>query len=848
MAVELATAYISLVPSFKGVEAALASGLGGPAALAGDKAGADASGRFASKFGSGLGGLGKVVAAAVPVAAVAAIGVAAFKIGADFDEASDKIRVATGATGKDLDSLNGTFKSTFASIPTTMGAASDAVSQLRQRLGLTGQPLGDLSKQVLELSRVTKTDLGTNIEASSAVLTNWGVKVKDQGARLDELFRTSQATGVGVAELAQAMAKTGSPLRQAGLNFEQSAALLGLFSKAGIEVGAIMPALSKSIAKAAKDGKSAGQVFQDTFNAIRKAPTDTAAAAAAIDVFGARAGPNLAGLIRQGKLSYQDLAKTIASGKDTIVGAAKDTNDLSENWQIFKNKALVAIEPVASRVFSGLSSGMVALTALADRLAPAFSQLFDSLFKGDFHGGGPFSEDSKLISVIFDIRDALGFASDAVKLFIGSFTGKGADVDLGGATNSIIQFGATARQVFDALQPLFDFIQANLKPILIGLGIAVALLISPFFTLGAALVFAYIRFKPFRDVVNATLQGIVAGIGFLVDQTTAFVDFWVRIWPQVSEAVGHVIVAIRDIVTPFLLALRFLWRAVGDDILNIVQRVFNAILGVIDGVLTVIRGIIQTVLALINGDWGKAWDGIRLIFAGFWDAMFALVAGQLGIIVSLLGAAWSIIAGTVRNAWSGILNFIKDILAQLVGQVTGVAGLILTGWRIGWETIRDVALGQLRSVIDAIEGIVGTVTGLGGRLARAAVGMWDGLRSAFREAINWIIDHWNALEFKLPSFKAFGVEVGGFTLGVPDIQPLPSFDIGGIVPGPIGAPQLAVVHGGEFITPVGQSLAQRAGIVVENLHVVEPGATADEIVDNMGRRLGWHLSVAARVS
>ena len=37
--------------------------------------------------------------------------------------------------------------------------------------------------------------------------------------------------------------------------------------------------------------------------------------------------------------------------------------------------------------------------------------------------------------------------------------------------------------------------------------------------------------------------------------------------------------------------------------------------------MNVIRGIIQVVTALIHGDWGKAWNGIKLIFSGAWKAI-----------------------------------------------------------------------------------------------------------------------------------------------------------------------------------------------------------------------------------
>lgn len=41
------------------------------------------------------------------------------------------------------------------------------------------------------------------------------------------------------------------------------------------------------------------------------------------------------------------------------------------------------------------------------------------------------------------------------------------------------------------------------------------------------------------------------------------------------------------------------------------------------------------------------------------------------------------------------------------------------------------------------------------------------------------------------------------SLGLPSSYTLPSFDVGGTVPGPVGAPMVAVVHGGEYIIPNG---------------------------------------------
>jgi hypothetical protein len=92
------------------------------------------------------------------------------------------------------------------------------------------------------------------------------------------------------------------------------------------------------------------------------------------------------------------------------------------------------------------------------------------------------------------------------------------------------------------------------------------------------------------------------------------------------------------------------------------------------------------------------------------------------------------------------------------------------------------------------------------RITTAASGMWDGIKYAFKGAINWIIDKWNGLEFKIPGFSVFGVDVGGFTLGLPDI---PRLHTGGEFRSPVpGGEGLALLRDREHVlTP--EQMAQR---------------------------------------
>lgn len=734
-------ATLQVIPSFKGASAALAGGVAAPATAAGAKAG----GLFAGSMGTAL-------KAAAPVALVAGVGAGLFKLGSEFQDAFKTIRVATGETGGALEGLEGSFKKVLATRPDSFDSVSTAIAKLNVGLGLTGAPLEELSTQVLRLSGITKTDLGTNLESVTTLFNAFGVKAGEQGGKLDELFRASQATGVSVAELASTMASGGSLLKTAGLDFGQSAALLGLLGKSGVSTTSVMAPLSKAIASAAKSGKTAGDVFAETFDAIRTAPDATSAAGAAIDVFGARAGPKLAGLIREGKLSYEELAATIASGSDTIASAGKDTSTLSGKFKVLKNAVAVALQPIATKLFDTLNS-------LAAKALP------------------------HVTAAVAVFGEAVSKGVAAIEPFFKTLT-TGFTEDEG---TPLEKFALTIRNtLLPALQKVGDFIKGNLKPILVALGVTLAAIIGPIlvaiagFFLGlispvalvvGALVLLYTRFQVVRDVVAAVVDFFVGTVApavatfatFVADQFGALVA-WVQLhWAAIQEAISHVVAVITEVISVAVAAISEVWHVWGDDLLRVAGAIFAQIQNVVTTAIDIIRGVIEVALALINGDWGKAWDGIKAIVA----------------------TAWDFITGTIRNA---------------------------------------------------IDGILGLIGGIGNTVASIAGGMFDGIKSAFVGAINFVIDAWNGLEFKIPGFDppGPGPKFGGFTLGVPNI---PRLHGGGLFRAPPGQSEgFALLSDREIVTTPSQSAGAFGGGDLIAQVLLDGRVVAESVYKNFRRR------------
>lgn len=309
-----------------------------------------------------------------PILAAGAAGVA---LGGEIDDAFDKIRIQTGATGSALAGLEADFEAVARSGPDGFDQISTTVLEFNRRLDLTGKPLQDLSRQVLDLSRITGTDLTTNIENAAGALKAFDVPAAAYGKSLDFVFKTSQQTGVKIDELMAGLQSNAPILRTFGLGFEESAALMGTMQKAGLDVDTAMTGLKRAFKKFANEGvKDPNKALGELMTKIKNAPNEVAAGKIGFDYFG-KSGGALAVSIRRGKVSYEELLKSIRGSKDTIRGAAGETDDWDVKLKMLWNNIKLDLKPVLLKLFDSLNKMIPTIKAIADR----FVGLIDAITK-----------------------------------------------------------------------------------------------------------------------------------------------------------------------------------------------------------------------------------------------------------------------------------------------------------------------------------------------------------------------------------------------------------------------------------------------------------------------------------
>lgn len=299
------------------------------------------SSKAAEGFNARVTGVGRSLSRTLTpaAAAVAAVGAAAF---ADWDAGLDKIRVQTGATGDRLKQFEGVMKAVGGSSTQSLAQVGQTIGELNQRLGLTGKPLAEVSKRFLELDRI---GIPASVENVTRVFGDWSVKTKQQAAVMDELFRASQGSGVSIDDLSSSVVRFGAPLRQMGFGLAQATALVGKFEKEGVNTNLVMGSMRIALGRLAQAGKEPVKAFQETVAQIRQTGSVANANRKAIELFGARAGPDMAAAIREGRFEIGKLFAQVTKGRDSISKASQDTLDWGDRLQMLKNRVVGTVGP-----------------------------------------------------------------------------------------------------------------------------------------------------------------------------------------------------------------------------------------------------------------------------------------------------------------------------------------------------------------------------------------------------------------------------------------------------------------------------------------------------------------------
>jgi phage-related minor tail protein len=524
-----------------------------------------------------FGNLAAVAKASALVIGAALIGMAAAatKMATSYKAGVDEIRAGTGATGKALDELVAVYDRAVKRVPDDLQTVGKVIADLNTRTGATGKVLEDLAVNLLDFSRITKTDVNANVRDATRLFGDWSIKTEDQAGTLDKVFRASQATGIGVSNLMERVVDFGSPMRLLGFSFEESIALLSKWEKEGVNTETALAGLKYGVKTLASDGVKAADMGTELKARIEAIGKSADPVGLAIRTFGLRAGPDLAAAILEGRFATQDLIDTIVNGSDTIAAATADTRDFGDLWGQVTNSISVAVGerlmPVLTAMLAWLTDNLPAIEATVDAAFAALGAAIDWFTANVIP---PLAAAFEVVAT--DVVPAFGQVIDWLV------------TNILPPLQSILQ--TWAENVLPALQRAFAFVQGWIAD----------------------------NWPTIEKVIGQVAGAVKTAVDVIAAVFKAVMPVITKVADVVFPLLGAAATVLLGVISVVFDAIGVVWNAAWDVATAVTKGIGDAfenlrrgIKAVWDGIAAIIRGAINTVIDAVNG-MIRAINGIQI--------------------------------------------------------------------------------------------------------------------------------------------------------------------------------------------------------------------------------------------
>src|SRR5690625_11624 len=478
-------------------------------------------------------------------APIVALGGVAFAAANDIDKAFNTIAISSGAVGKDLEDLEDTFLDVFGSVSNGADETANALANLNTLTGATDDTLADLTKNVLDVSRMMGEDGASNAQIYGQAMKQWQIPANEGTRELDNLYKITQDYGVGLGQVSNQLTSYGAILNNAGFEMSESAHLFAILESQGLSVSRIMPALNGAFRNWAEEGKNSREEFQKVIATIKETEDSQEALAIATEVFGAQGAQRLMTAIRNDSLpALEDLNALFEDSEGLIQSTSEETKTIGERFSELKNQAQIGLQPLGEILITLAEQALPPLIEQVQRFANWMQNL-----------------DPKVLQI------AVGIA--AVLAVMGPLL-----VIVGKVIPMVTSFG----KVLGLLA----------SPV----GIVVAAIAG----LTAGIIYLWNTNEGFRDAVIAIWEFIketaVAIFGFIQEFWNEWgediIEFFQATWDIISEIFSAVFEVIQELVMTVFTFIQAFWDEWGETITEFFTTVWEVIETVFTTVIEVI--------------------------------------------------------------------------------------------------------------------------------------------------------------------------------------------------------------------------------------------------------------------
>ena len=773
MATELASAYVQIIPSAKGISGKLSQIMDGEA----DSAGKSSGNKFSQAFGGMLKGAGVMAASAVGAAttAVGALGKAAISAGSEYESAFAQVETIMDSSVVSTEDMSNAIQDLSSSMGISASELSNTVYNAISATGDTANAVS-LAGQASKLATAGFTDTGSALSVLTTAMNAYGLSAEEASNISDSLIAVQNLGVTTVSELSASMGKAIASASAYNVNLSNLESAYVSLTKGGINTAESTTYISSMLKELGSDGskvsdiimEETGKSFADLMNegktlgdvlGVLNESVDGDATALMNLWSSAEAGKASNAILTQGLDQFNDNLKSISESAGITQTAYETMADtLEHKTDVFKTLGTNLL----TSVYSGMEGELGSFVDFGNEALQAISDGFESGgISGAITALGTVISDAvsmiaekapEIVNVGMSLLQALG---DGLMSNIDVILDAAGQVVMSLLDGMVSATDGNGGQLFKVIEKIVGFLKEN-APAIINAGMAI--ITNLIAGIGQSLP---TLIPTVAQVLVQIIEGIIQNIPMLIE---AGVQVIVGLIEGITQALPILIDALPTVITgiinALLQAIPVLIQGAIQLVNGLVQAMPQIIPALIEAAPQILTGIIGALVSnapmLVDafiqlfGAVGSAWGDISMMLiqsipqsfveiANAFMALGPILVDTFNQIMTMVGPTFSQLGVEAQTAWAAIQSAFANVGEWFRQKFTTASN----GVKTAFNNVKSFFQNLWKSIQQVFSDAVSKFTSIGSNIAKGILkglsSSWENLKAFLQKACGDLI-------------------------------------------------------------------------------------------------------------
>ncbi len=648
------------------------------------------------------------------------VGVAAAKVGGDFEAQMSRVKAISGATGDTFEQMKQQAIDLGAKTAFSAKESAAGMENLASA-GFSAQEIMKAMPGLLDLAAVSGGDVALASENTATALRGFGLEASEAGHVADVFARAAADTNAEVGDMGEALKYVAPVANSMGISLEETAAAIGIMSDAGIKGSQAGTTLRGALSRLARPTKAMqdtmdnlGVSFYDADGKMKPLKTQVELLKKAFEgltpeqqqnalvtLYGQESLSGMMALIDKGPDSLGKLTKSLKDSDGAADDMARTMQDnmnssIEQMFGAFESAAIViqkilapSIKKVADAI-SGLVEKFVSAPESTQKLIVAIGLIVAAIGPLIFMIGS-------VIIWINRVKVAFKALSESSKLF------SGLSKAMGLLTNPVfLVIAAVALLVvgfiylWNTSEDFRNFWIGLWEGIKSAVSSAVEWIQNAWKSTGEWFNNLWKSIKEGADNVWTTIQEAPGkAADWIKNKWTETKEFFSSIWDGIKEAASSAWEGIVNILAPYVIAIKNVFQPMIDFFTNLWSQIGSIAGSAWEIIKTAVMGPILLLIDLITGNFNQLKEDASML----WTTLTTNIQNIITTFVDIVVGYYTALKDTVINIWNVLTSTIKDVWNSFTTWIKETTNNIVNSIKQGWNNLKQGTIDLFNNMI-----------------------------------------------------------------------------------------------------------------------------------------------------